>query len=267
MAKSKLRWLFVVLVCFWGDPRLYADCKARNYQVGKIFEQSTTSVVLTIAIEHADFAPETLVCLANDLKKTYSAPEVVIGIFSSYEAALDYSPPTGQNDTLWASQQHAVYFHNSEKREDYLLLMPDGLSMDVDSPFNTRIDFPVTGRPSCKLQIRDRCLIEFDHISPPGDETSATVSLIAQIEKSGEVSNVRIVGQDPNSPTHESKFADFAVRNLKTWRFEPGRNTEEIKIVYSLEHVDSPFNHDVNVKFTLPDKVNIQIGSLLIPRR
>ncbi len=43
-----------------------------------------------------------------------------------------------------------------EKHEDYLLIAPDAFSQEVDSPFTTRIDLPLTGTPVCKLAINGR---------------------------------------------------------------------------------------------------------------
>jgi len=209
-----------------------------------------------------------LICLANVLKQKYRAPEVSVGIFNSYRAAVNYSPlgvEYTENAVRWASMRHAEYYYSTEKHEEYLLLVPDALSVGVNSPFSTRIDLPVTGKPSCKLQIHDRCLVTFDHIAATSEDGSGTVTLTARIEQSGAVSDVRIPDWGAITSSQQQALADFAMRNLRTWRFEQSRTKDEMRIMYSLEWVHTPLKDGVEVQFMLPDRVNIKMGPLEEP--
>ena len=135
-------WMFVLVLTLWGSPYLLGYCKAPHYRPGKIYENAAPAALLNISVRPEDLAPERLICLASILKQRYTAPETTVGIFSSHEAALEYFPLTveySKNAVLWASKQHAEYYYNPGKHEEYLLLIPDGLSLGLDSPFNTPI--------------------------------------------------------------------------------------------------------------------------------
>ena len=86
--------------------------------------------------------------------------------------------------------------------------------------------------------------------------------LTGQIEKSGSVSSVQITNSNEVVSTQQRAFADFAVRNLKSWRFEPGRTRDPIRITYSVERVAAPLGVGVDVQFELPDRVKIQVSPL-----
>jgi len=263
------RLILVILLCFCGTRLARGDCKAPSYRVGRTYDNAAPAVLLNIAVRQEDFAPASLICLASVLKRTYQAPEVAIGIFSSYRAALNYLPlgvEFPKDAVLWASKQHAEYYFSAEKHEEYLLLIPDGLSLGVNSAFNTRIDLPVTGKPSCKLEIRSRCLLEFAHMALPREEPSGSITLTGRIEPNGSVSRVRLVVLETNSSSTHQGLADFAIRNLKSWRFERDGTKDAVRITYSLERGETDLEHGTRVHFMLPGKVNIQTGPLLIRR-
>ena len=211
----KLRWLFLVVLCFCFAPHLHADCNSPHYRVGKTYDYIAPTVLLDISIPLQDFKPDKLICLATVLRQQYLGPEVSVGIFSSHKAAVNYVPlgvEYSPNAVLWASQRHAEYYFNAEKHEEYLLLVPDALSLNLKSPFNTRIDLPATGEYSCRLQLRSRCLLAFDHIAATSEDGSGTVTLTAQIEQNGSVSHVRLASPDAISSGQQRALADFALQ-------------------------------------------------------
>lgn len=253
----------------WGSPRLLGDCRVPRYRIGKFYKNTTSVVMFDISVQPEDLAPERLICLAGVLKQRYQAQGVSVGIFTSYKAALNYEvlgveyPPNG---VLWASKQHAQYHYNAEEHIDYLLLMPDGLNLDPSSPLNTRIDFPLSGKLSCRLEIGGRCLLEVDHIDLPTDALPASVTLTARILPSGLVADVNAVRSTGNPSAQEDALVSLAVRNLMSWRFENRLNDTAMRILYSVERVGTPLEHGVNVQFELPDRVKIQIGPMLLSR-
>jgi len=260
-----LAWLALLLTVLAG-PHAYADCKGPQYRVGKTYPSTTSDVVLDISIRLEDFTLDKLICLAADLKEKYGAPEIAVSIFSSHRAAVSYRFHPVEalpNDELWASQKHAEYYYSAEKHREYVVLIPDGLS--PDNRFDTRVDLPTSGKPSCKLNLENRCLLAFNHIGVTGEAGSGTVALAAQIEQTGVVSGVRIVNQENVASTDQRAFANFAVQNLKSWRFEPSKTRNRVKITYSLERVDTALKDGVDVQIMLPDKVKIKMGPLLLP--
>jgi len=260
------RCLFALLLSLLGTPHLFGDCKAPHSRIGKFVDNTASSVLLNISIRPEDFAPARLVCLANVLRQKYQAQEIGVGIFSSHKAAFMYRPLSGElgaNKVLWASKRHAEYYYSAEKHEEYLLLTPDGLKLAPNAPFNTRIDLPVVGRPSCTLEIRGRCLLEIDYIES-SLKNGGTVILTAQIERNGTVSGVRVIA-DTNPVGPQNVLADFAMQYLKSWRFEGSRHKDTIKFEYSLGPVNTLSENGVNVQSTLPD-IKILNGELVMPR-
>jgi len=159
---------------------------------------------------------------------------------------------------------HGLYIYNKEKREDYLVIVPDGRRLEVDSPFNTRIDLPVAGEPGCNLAMKGRCVLEFqDHIDPLVNDrpnASAEVTVAGRIGQNGVPSEVHAVDAKADSPDSQLVFTDRAIRNLRTWRFEPGRHFDDIRITYRFEVTDTTPSSGGNVQIRLPDEVIIQTG-------
>jgi len=87
-----------------------------------------------------------------------------VAIFSAYDAARECSPQTIEvtHQTIHdASKLHGFYIYNKENHDDYLLIVPNGRRLEVDSRFNTRINLPVVDMPACRLAMKGRCLLEF----------------------------------------------------------------------------------------------------------
>jgi hypothetical protein len=265
----RLSEIVVFLLSLLGPMNVFADCSVPAYRIGKAYENTAPSILLDISVQPEDFAPERLICLAGALKQKYRAPEVVIGIFSSYKAAVNYKLLTVEypkNGTLWASKQHAQYYYSAERHEEYLLLIPDGLSLGVKSPFNTRVDLPVVGKIACKLRVSNRCLLQFEHIDLPVGESPGDVTLMGRVERSGKVTAVKVV-TDGRSSLPTPALTNFALQNLKSWRFEPAQQENDLKVTFSLKRVETSLEHGINVQFMLPDKVNIEIGPMLMPHQ
>jgi hypothetical protein len=261
--------IVVFLMSLFGSPNLFADCSVPPYRIGKVYENTAPSVLLDISVGPEDFAPQRLVCLGAVLRQKYRAPEVVIGIFSSHKAAVNYKLLTVEypkNGMLWASKQHAQYYYSAERHEEYLLLIPDGLSLGVKSPFNTRIDLPPAGKTTCRLEINGRCLLQFEHIDLPAGEAPGDVTLTGRLERSGKVTRIHVFAHEGSSAPSRA-LINFAQRNLESWIFERSQHEDDIKITYSLRRVQTPLEHGINVQFMLPDKVNVEIGPMLMPHQ
>jgi hypothetical protein len=261
----RFRGVIFIGMLLWGAAS-HAGCRVPSYRVAQVNRDAAPDVFMDISIRQEDFAPESLVCLAFVLRQKYrQAPQILVGIFDSYAAAANYRPLAVEYTTdlvRWASRQHAIYHYNPENHEEYLLLLPDGLSLSRDSPLMTRIDLPTTGPPSCKLQIRGRCLLVFDHIGATEKDGFGTVVLTARMEKNGKVSDVRLAESETVAVTPERlALIQFATRNLRSWRFQDGKAAETFRITFSLEHVDTPLGVDgIDVQLQLPDRVNIKLA-------
>ena len=61
------------------------------------------------------------------------------------------------------------------------------------------------------------------------------MTVTGRIERNGGVSEVTAVDAKADPPDWGSIFSDQATQNLRTWRFEPGRNVEDIRIRYRFD--------------------------------
>jgi hypothetical protein len=264
-----VRILAVTCISLTLATGAFAQCHVPDYLQGATLSDSKSEVITNISIDLEDFTPNRLVCLARSLKERYRGRSSIdIGIFSSQAAATYLRQPAlplepQAEDYEMFKQMHASYLFRPDIHDDYILLMPDPMIDAPGAAINTKIDLSAAIVPACKLQINNRCLLAFDHIDPPRDETSGSVTLIAEIERVGSVSGIHVVDVSKNGSWARKSLADFALQNLKTWRFESSQSKNDIRIVYSLERVMTPLEHGINVQFMLPDSITIQVGPLL----
>jgi hypothetical protein len=247
----------------------FALCHAPKYRQGLTLVDSKSEAVANISIDLKDFTPSKLSCLAGILNDRYRGRKrITVSIFSSPEAATHsmavLPPEPTKVDYERLAQLHAYYLYDAETREDYIVLMPDPMIGNPNAPTNTKINLTALAAPACKLEINNRCLLKFQHIRLTGQDESGSITLSARIERNGSVSSVRVIDGNTNPSSPQHALAYFALQNLKSWHFERSQHEDAIKIVYSLEHVDRPLEHGENVEFMLPDKVRIQIGSVLL---
>jgi hypothetical protein len=188
-------------------------------------------------------------------------------IYSSFEAAtfglLDV-PDIDPRISDYEYKLHAIYVFDQKNHEDYLEISPGGHKRN-DPLHATRIDLPAVGTPTCKIGINGRCLLEFEHMDYPyiehEPEGSGQVNIAGNIQPDGVVSGVAVVGAKVTPPARRDLFATFAAKNLKTWRFEPGKNTDAVRITYRFELVDRTPTYTgfpPRVRFELPGQVTIQ---------
>src|SRR5579862_88854 len=102
------------------------QCPPSHYREGQVWENTVSSVFMTISIPLSEFAPNRMVCLAKVFERRYgSRKDVAIMIFSSRDSAVRYTPtppdyapangPTKQRNqslTFWLSQLHGFYHYD-----------------------------------------------------------------------------------------------------------------------------------------------------------
>jgi len=257
--------LFGAIVLLSEAICAFGACNVPHYRRVRTLVDTASDVYIDISIRLKDFAPERLTCLAQALKAKYPGRNMGVSIFSSFNAALGYSPSTidASPDVVYCqSRLHGHYAYNKDKHEEYLLIRPDGLSRDPHSPFNTRIDLPVPGTPVCRLSINGRCLLEFQHIDYPYVEgkmaVSGRVTLSGSIRRDGVLSDLAVVEAEATPPERQSALADWALNNLGTWRFEPAKHKDAVRITYHFD-ADLPLvQQATEVQFRLPSEVRIE---------
>jgi hypothetical protein len=120
--------------------------------------------------------------------------------------------------------------------------------------------------PFAGLLINGRCLLEFEHIydsriaypSAVPEGIKGQVSLSGSIEKNGILKKVAVIDAKADSPEQRSTLADWAARNFRTWRFEPSKHEDDVRLTFYFEITDSPVRDDDSVQFHLPDEVRIK---------
>jgi len=239
-------------------------CGPPSYRVGRTWADNAAQTLIDISIPLEDFAPDSLICLAGALRRQYPERSVKAYIFSSYEAAMGFVPgdmdlPLGAAD--YQFKLHGIYAYDKETQKEYLKIDPDGYR-EWDPLLETRIDLPVTATPVCRLGIAGRCLLEFRHIYYPNTagnaDVSGRVTVTGRIRRDGTVSGLAVAGAEASPPDQRQALADFASSNLGTWRFEPGKRDEAVRITYYFEVADSRSAvHEANVEFGLPNEVRV----------
>ncbi len=247
------------VVCAFGA------CSAPSYRRGRTWEDDASNIDINISIRPKDFAPERLICLAGALRQKYPERNVVAFMFSSHDAALHYGPSAEQtaSSMYFQSRLHGYYSYDKEKHEEYLLIMPDARSQEVNSPFTTRIDLPVAGTPACKLAIRGRCLLAFDHMYYPSvqgnAETSGRVTLTGTIRRDGTLFGLAVTDAKSNCSARTPVLVDAAMGNLGTWRFAPAKRQDSVRLTYEFEVAGPPSaGYENGMDLRLPDEVRIR---------
>ena len=239
-----------------------AECHAPRYRKGHVWEDSRSTIVMNISISMSDFAPDHLVCLADQLRRRYrDRKEGLISIFDTNVAARRYISPTLPDSVTpfvnWAAQMHGVYHFDTDKHEEVVEILPLG----PNGSFGTKIDLHAATIPPCTLQLAGRCLLAFDNIDYPWNAlkagVSGTVTLRGVITHDGRLKHVEAVDEvHPNSV--KSPLVNAALQNLKTWRLAPARDQSPLTITYSYVIEDFGHPRPTSVKFELPHKVEIR---------
>jgi hypothetical protein len=248
--------MFSMLIPSYGRA-LSTDSPA--YKIAKV-RTDASGITLNVSVRDEDLAPTKLISLARVLREKYK--HVRVYIFTSWDAALNFVPlgvEYSAQQVAWASKLHAFYSYGEEGQKELLLLTPDGLDQQIDSPINTRLDLSSEVKPRCKLEIKERCVLQFDHISV-SPELVGSVTLTACLNRDGRISKVIVRARD-NSRGGGAQLADWAVGNLRSWRVEPGKRSETISLVYSVDQVETPLKHGIDVQFMLPERITIHVNS------
>jgi TonB family protein len=186
----------------------------------------------------------------------------MVAIFSSYDAAKNFRVPASENvpgNATWAKEQHAAYFFDAAKHEDYLVVTPFGFS--TPQQYSTRIDLTGSAPSACTLALKGRCVLAADEVEYPTDALSARgygkVVLSGTITRDGWIKDVRMVSIESGSNTSQEMVAKAAIQNLKSWKMDAAPREDLFRIMYSYQIEASPVAGSTHVQFDLPDKIMI----------
>ena len=256
--------LLLVHICF-------AQCKPPKYRKGRVWDDSKSTVWMSISIRVEDFAPEHLVCLASALKQHYrDRSDIAIFIFSSHWAARNYYPQHANHMSAPPEQYKAEaewrgsFVYNTDKHEEYVDINPKGATSSYQA-FNTIIDLPVVSKPQCRLQINGRCLLALDDIEYPFDakmgRVTGTVTLTGTIDSQGIMTGVTMTESNITPIERKILLENAALENIKTWRFEKSGQQDPFRITFSYSINASKGNEGMTeVQPALPDHIYIRVS-------
>lgn len=246
------RCIFAVCLLFGLLESAFSECHVPSYRDGLILADKQSETMMNISIPLSDFAPEKLRCLANALHRRFQDRKIItVFVLSSHKVAKNWiyqtiePPPESvvENATV-----HAIYRYNSEKKEDFIALMPY-LDLSMEGRFSTRIERQSEGEIHCKVELADRCLLARQDISYPGGPQrvgqSGRVSLSGVIRPDGKVQNVQVLGESSEA---NAAFAKEAAENFSTWVFERANRSDRVEIMYRYEMVDMSTHSTVEFK-------------------
>lgn len=256
-----------------------APCLAPHFNQGQVWENSGTSVFMSISIPLPDFAPVRLLCLAQSLRQSYAdRNSISVLIFSSPDAAARYIPnppdrelasnPARQrleNPNFWRSQLHGYYSYDATRKEEYVEIRPFGSDVGGD-PYDTKIALSQTERPHCALQISGRCLLAAERARYPHaalyGHVAGDVTISGVIPRDGSTSEIQVQRTSNGPMEANGLLVDQAIRTTRTWHFEPQAHITPFLITYSYRidpalPIPQPYREQVEVKIELPNRVTV----------
>jgi TonB family protein len=154
----------------------------------------------------------------------------------------------------------AVYTVTAAEREHSLVIRLFGL---LDTRYETRIDLPFSGRPRCRFEIAERCLVAVD---PPvyreptnKDNLEGVVSVSAHVTQAGLLANLRVVEAPPSATMQPLTAATLA--NLKTWRVEPAPREDDVMVRYRYVTARRASPIDDTWQSAFPDDIDVEIST------
>lgn len=160
-----------------------------------------------------------------------------------------------------AKQLHAMYSFDSEGHEEYIDILPFGYPGSPSA--DTRIDFPISSTPRCRVELGGRCVITLDGLDYPPNAlqtaTSGSITLTGRVSRSGELRGVRLLESAVTPKDGTEILASAAIESLSKWRVEAARHEDKIRITYRYTIESSSLGGGKSrLEFDLPNQVIIR---------
>jgi hypothetical protein len=188
-----------------------------------------------ISIARSDFTVSNLKCLARVFRNEPSAKVgLTVFVFDTRWAAADFFG--GDVMTMAREIAQSYRYLRAEIEIDpatasSITLKP--LGYKNGSEFESRIGLDGDGS-ECRFQVGSRCLLAFDPIEGVKEsDGSASVTLDASLGRNGDVTGVHVVAAQ-GLPAARRRLTSAAMRNARTWWFEPMGRRDNLRISYRL---------------------------------
>ena len=231
----------VVTLVLTAAASAFAQRSSPRYRIGRVLQNNVFGTTLHISIGVQDFAPQRLICLAQELRRRYQdRARIDVLIFTNHAASRKWIVPASEGipeQSRWNSYFHGAYYYDAAAHEEYIRIDPDPLQATSDSRLSTRINLAATGAPHCRVQAGGRCLLVLPYIWPYQGEysdqkASGSVTLSGKVAGNGKVGKVRAIESRLTSDEEGDFFKSTAIQNLKAWRFESASHTDVIQVTY-----------------------------------
>ncbi len=246
--------VFAVCLSLGIGESISAQCLPPRFHKARDFSNSKLGTgSLYLSIDPSAFSIDNLICLAQTLRRRHPEWKTsMVLVFSSHAAAENFSPPgleAPSGAMKWANQLHAAYFLDSDKREEYLQVLPMGL--ETGPLYETKIDLPIATTPHCRLEMTGRCLFAIDPFVYPSDalkaRASGSITVMARITREGKISSLEVVDARVSSAEQKDLLTKAALENLETWWFEKANYEDTFRMTFSYV-IDSALPHRGDVE-------------------
>ena len=250
-----------LLVALASDPAL-AECRAPHFRVGQDYGAS-----VFVAVDRRDLGIDKLICLANVLAaRGPGGPSFSAVFFDSNRAARSFRPKVEGTPRGWGESgrgictRSTVWIPRSARRR--WTLCPLGFS--TPPALITHIGVQPTGAPVCRAEIQGRCILAaLEEITyPEGALTageSSTIQITGVIRPNGGVSNLQVARSNLRL---RRRLAKAALRDLKTWRFDPAARDDAFEISYEFEaDRNLPRGTPPQLRLIAPNRVSVRAAT------
>jgi TonB family protein len=219
-----------------------------------------------VSVSPNDFTVEKLACLGRTLRSRHPEwKDVTVAIFSSSDALKHYPPGGGVGDDLRPRDSrrimesklrlNAAYLLDVAKQREYLELSPLG---DEGTVRDSIIDLPLTGRPSCRLEVGGRCAMVLGALEYPVRALDArgqgTITVAGTLKRDGAVRDVRVVDAKVSPVEADRLLKKEVLKNVSGWRVDAGARDEPFRVTFRFA-IDDSLPGGPKVEWALPDHV------------
>jgi len=242
--------LLTCLACTPHGPATNDSCKSVPFDLVNDMVGRSGRGTAMVGIQPEDLSTAKLACVATRLSQTHPWwGDVNVEIFDSVEAAKhhifnhfgDGGPPDPKRNQMeYEDRWRATYKIDAATDQEYLVIPTISCRPEK---YKSRIDLPLTGKPRCRFEVADRCLISAGSPDYPETEQGSiegTVKLEVEVTPRGTIGNVRIAQASSSTAEGRELLARAAVANVKTWRLDPASREDTATIDYQFKFVDGP---------------------------
>jgi hypothetical protein len=222
-----------------NTPGTTVDCSSLVFQLHRNNIDALGRGSATITLRPDEVSLQNLLCVAARLKEEHRAwNDVRVAMFDSVDVAQAYrfewrdvgALLPQQRELSYERQKIATYVLRRAAGEEWLLLRLFALK---EEEYETRLRLPLSGRPHCRFEFSDRCLLSAQEPRFPraeSGELQSSVTIAGDVNPRGQFTNLRVVETRGVPAPAVEAFSSSALDNARTWRFDPASGHDSVQI-------------------------------------